>query len=62
MRGDLNSAANYLKGYETDPRAYNNIGILHLLQGDTSKAEVYLMMAQAAGVTEATQVLSAIRY
>lgn len=62
MRGDLNTAASYLKGYETDPRAYNNLGVLHLLQGDTSKAEVYLMMAKAAGVTEASQVLSAINY
>ncbi len=62
MRGDLTTAASYLKGYETDPRAYNNLGVLHLLQGDNSKAEVYLMMAKAAGVTEAAQALSTIKY
>lgn len=62
MRGDLATAASYLKGYETDPRAYNNLGVLHLLQGDTSKAEVYLMMAKAAGVNEANQVLSALKH
>lgn len=58
LRGDLQRAEEYLKGLDTDPRAYNNIGVLHLLKGDTSKAEVYLMMAEAAGVSEATQVLA----
>ncbi len=62
MRGDLATAASYLKGYETDSRAYNNLGVLHLLQGDTSKAEVYLMMAKAAGVSEADKVLSALKH
>ena len=62
MRGDLSTASSYLKGYETDPRAYNNIGVLYLLQGDASKAEVYLMMAKAAGVSEAGQVLSTLKY
>ena len=62
MRGDLNTAASYLKGYETDPRAYNNYGVYYLLQGDTSKAEVYLMMAKAAGASEAGQVLATILY
>ena len=58
LRGDLQRAEEYLKGLDTDPRAYNNIGVLHLLKGDTSKAEVYLMMAEAAGVPEATHVLA----
>lgn len=57
MRGDLPTAAMYLKGLETDARAYNNLGVLYLLQGDSSKAEVYLMMAKAAGVPEAARVL-----
>jgi len=60
MRGDLTTAASYLKGYETDPRAYNNFGVLHLLKGDVSKAEVYLIMARAAGVQEAVHVLSTL--
>ena len=61
MRGDLTQAAYYLKGYETDPRAYNNLGVLHLMQGDASKAEVYLMMANSAGVPEAGRVLNTMR-
>lgn len=61
MRGDLQRAEEYLKGLDTDPRAYNNLGVLHLLRGDMSKAEVYLMMAQAANVPEAGRVLAGIK-
>ena len=62
MRGDLQRAEEYLKGLQTDSRAYNNIGVLHLLRGDASKAEVYLLMAEAAGVPEATAVLQSMRH
>lgn len=60
MRGDLNRAAELLSGFETDPRAYNNYGVLHFLKGDKDKAEVYLMMAEANEVPEATTVLNEI--
>ena len=57
MRGDLQKATDYLKGLDTDPRAYNNFGVLYLLRGDQAKAEVYLRMAEAQGVREASSVL-----
>ena len=58
MRGNLDLAASYLKPWQTDPRAYCNLGVLHMLRGDFPKAEVYLQMAEAAGVKAATNALS----
>lgn len=58
MRDDLQLAEKYLSRWKTDSRAYNNLGLLYLQQGDLAKAEVYLQMAEAAGVKEATNVLS----
>ena len=52
LRGDLKLAAKYLKSWQTDSRAYC------MLQGDFQKAEVYLQMAEAAGVKEATSALN----
>ena len=57
IRGNISQARQYLKGWETDPRAYNNVGVMYLIQGDLAKAEVYLKMAQAEGVRQATEVL-----
>jgi hypothetical protein len=57
IRGNISQARQYLKGWETDPRAYNNVGVMYLIQGDLAKAEVYLKMAQAEGVRQATKVL-----
>lgn len=56
-KGDLEKAERYLSLWETDPRAYQNLGVLYLLKGDASRAEVYLKMAEAQGVAEATTVL-----
>ena len=58
MRGDLKLAAQYLKSWQTDSRAYCNLGVLNMLQGDFQKAEVYLQMAEAAGIKEATSALN----
>lgn len=58
MRGDLELADKYLKPWGTDPRAYCNLGVLNMLRGDFHKAEVYLQMAEAAGVKEATNALN----
>lgn len=58
LRGDLKLAAQYLKSWQTDSRAYCNLGVLNMLQGDFQKAEVYLQMAEAAGVKEATSALN----
>jgi hypothetical protein len=57
LRNDTAQAGRYLSGWLTDPRAYNNIGLLYLLEGNTDKAEVYLEMAKAAGVKQAEEAL-----
>jgi tetratricopeptide (TPR) repeat protein len=54
---DLKKAHAYLDRYATLPAAYNNMGILYLLEGNRDKAEVYLQMAAAAGVSEAKKAL-----
>lgn len=60
-KGDVRRAADYLHPWQTDPRAYQNLGVLHLLRGDTAKAEVYLKMAEAQGVKEAVTVLETLK-
>ena len=60
MKGELEKTAAYLERWQTDARAYQTLGVLYLLQGDTARAEVYLKMAQANGVREASVVLKEI--
>lgn len=60
-RNDTKTARQYLNGLDTDPRAYNNLGLLYMLEGNTDKAEVYLRMAQAAGVKQSTDILKHLR-
>jgi len=57
-RNDVTLAHKYLKRWETDPRAYCNMGLLYLSEGNRDKAEVYLKMAKAAGVKQADRALS----
>ncbi len=57
---DTKLARKYLERYVTLPAAYNNIGLLYLLEGNTDKAEVYLQMAAAAGTPQAKIVLKYI--
>ena len=54
---DAAKARKYLERFATLPMAYNNMGILYLLEGNRDKAEVYLQMAAANGVEEAKQAL-----
>ena len=61
MRGNVGQAEQYLRNWLTDPRAYNNIGVMYMLQGNWAKAEVYLEMAQSRGVKEATEALNYLR-
>ena len=61
MRGDTALAGHYLEGYDTDPRAYNNLGVLLMMSGERAKAEVYLRMAEARNVPEARAVLEAMK-
>ena len=61
VRGDKVRARRYLERFSTLPEAYNNMGILYMLEGNRDKAEVYLEMAQAAGVKQASQALKQLR-
>ena len=40
LTGDLTSAWDYLRKVEADPRAWNNLGVLTLMEGDPSGAAV----------------------
>ncbi|MCI1683037.1 MAG: DUF3868 domain-containing protein [Bacteroides sp.] len=55
---DAPKARAYLAKYATLPLAYNNTGVLYLLEGNRDKAEVYLQMAAANGVEEAKRTLA----
>lgn len=45
LTGDLTSAWNYLKKVEADPRAWNNMGVLMLMEGDPKGAAVWFRKA-----------------
>lgn len=58
---ELSKARGYLERFATLPLAYNNMGILCLLEGNRDKGEVYLTMAAAAGVEQAAKALEKLR-
>ncbi|MBP1594326.1 MAG: hypothetical protein H6Q12_1344 [Bacteroidetes bacterium] len=58
---DTKLARKYLERFATLPIAYNNMGLLNLLEGNKDKAEVYFQMAAAAGVSQAKDILSYLR-
>jgi len=60
LRGDTKLARKYITRWQTDPRAYENMGVLNLLEGNRDKAEVYMKMAQAGGVDQATTAINAL--
>lgn len=45
LTGDLISAWNYLSKVEADPRAWNNIGVLNLLEGNPEGAAIWFRKA-----------------
>ncbi|MDN5553883.1 hypothetical protein [Prevotella sp.] len=57
-RNDTKLAYKYMSRWQTDPRAYCNMGLMYLAQGNRDKAEVYLQMAGAAGVPQASKALN----
>ena len=58
---DAVKARAYMEKHATLPIAYNNMGILYLLEGNRDKAEVYLQMAAAAGIPQAKEALELLR-
>lgn len=45
LSGDLKSAWNYLSKVEDDPRAWNNMGVLTLMEGDPAGAAIWFRKA-----------------
>lgn len=62
LRGDAVRARRYLHPWDTDHRAWCNLGLLNLLEGNRDKAEVYLRMAAADGVTPARDALKSLQW
>lgn len=60
VEGKKELARKLLEPYATDPRAYCNLGVLNMLEGNLDKAEVYLNMAKKNGSAEAAYALGLI--
>lgn len=58
---DTRKARRYLSRFSTRQTAFNNMGVLCMLEGNREKAELYLEMAVAAGVGRASEVLEELR-
>ncbi len=58
---DTRKARSYLSRFSTRQTAFNNMGVLCMLEGNREKAELYLEMAAAAGVERASEVLEELR-
>ncbi|MDR0745475.1 MAG: DUF3868 domain-containing protein [Mediterranea sp.] len=54
---DTQRARRYLEQFSANPAAFNNLGVLYMLEGNRDKAEVYLQMAATNGVEEARRAL-----
>lgn len=61
MKKDMDRAKNYLEPFATLSDAGNNMGILCLLEGNYDKAEVYLELAVASGITQAVGALNYLK-
>ena len=61
LRGDVERAAAYLHPWRQDSRADLHLGVMFLLKGDATRAEVHLRLAEAQGVQEATTALRALK-
>lgn len=61
MKKDMDRAKKYLEPFATLSEAGNNMGILCLLEGNYDKAEVYLELAVASGITQAIGALNYLK-
>lgn len=58
---DTRKARRYLARFATRQEAFNNMGVLCMLEGNREKAELYLEMAVTGGVERAGEVLEELR-
>ena len=61
LQGDVLKARQYLEPWASDQRAWCNLGLLYLMEGNRQQAEVYLRMAAADGVPSATEALHSLQ-
>jgi len=61
LQGDVQKARQYLEPWANDQRAWCNLGLLYLMEGNRQQAEIYLRMAEADGVPQASEVLRNMR-
>lgn len=60
QKGEVKQARKYLTRWRADPRGFEDMGVLNLLEGDRTKAAFYFELAQTSGVPQATAVLKAL--
>lgn len=61
LTGDLQSAWNYLRKVESDPRSWNNMGVLTLMEGDPEGAAVWFRKAVGVEPRKARTNLQVVR-
>jgi hypothetical protein len=60
LKGETKQARKYLTRWQADPRAFENMGVLNMLEGNRTKAGFYLELARMAGVPQAMAVINAL--
>jgi|GEM_PF-210922 len=60
LRGEVSQARKYLVRWQADPRAFQNMAVLNILEGNRTIAEFYLELAQTTGVPQAAVVINAL--
>ncbi|WP_044272495.1 tetratricopeptide repeat protein, partial [Bacteroides timonensis] len=58
---DVKSARAYLQRVETDPRAWNNLGVLALMEGNSAEAEKWFRKAVGIEPRKARQNLQRLQ-
>lgn len=61
LEGNVAEAARLLSGFESDPLAWNNLGVLYMMQCRYKEAHAYLNRAVGAGCHEAKENLKVLR-
>lgn len=57
LEGNIGQAEKLLEGFGQDPRAWNNLGVLYMMQGRYSDSHAYLNRAIGTGNREAEKNL-----
>lgn len=61
LEGKAGEAVALLQGFENDPLAWNNLGVLYMMQGRYRDAHAYLNRAVGSGNREAVENLKILK-